>query len=76
MKETRADFTRRATEETLNDCKSIGAKKYKVDTCGDSRVCSACEAQDGKEYNVKDAVVGKNAPPFCEECRCIIQPVF
>jgi len=76
MKESRADFTRRVTAETLKECVDIGVEKYKIDTCGDSRVCAACEVQEGKEYPVKDAVLGVNAPPFCDECRCVIMPVF
>jgi len=73
---SRADFTRQSTERSLQELKDSDYKQYKVDTSGDSRVCDACKAQDGKVYNIKDAVIGVNAPPFCDECRCIIMPVF
>jgi SPP1 gp7 family putative phage head morphogenesis protein len=71
-----SDFTKQATEQSLQEFKAAGVKKYKVDTTGDARVCSACKAHDGKEYAVKAAVPGKNAPPFCDKCRCVILPVF
>ena len=75
-KESRADATRRATERSLQECRDAGVKQYEVSTCGDVRVCAACQKHDGKTYNVEDAVIGGNAPPFCDECRCIIIAVF
>ena len=74
--ELRADFTRRITEQNLKELRDIKREMYEVSTCGDSRVCPVCKAQEGKRYKVKDAVPGKNAPPFCENCRCIIMGVF
>gem|GEM_PF-2422942 len=71
-----AEATRNATERTLRELSDAKVEKYEVSTCGDSRVCAACRAQEGKKYYVKDAVIGVNAPPFCEECRCIILGVF
>ena len=73
---SRADFTRKATEQSLKEFKDAKVKEYTVDTCGDSRVCSVCKALEGKKYKVKSAVIGKNAPPFCDECRCIVMAVF
>jgi len=75
-KESKADFTRRATEQSLQELRAIKCGMYKVSTSGDSRVCPACKAQEGKKYKVKDAMPGKNAPPFCDNCRCVILGVF
>jgi len=76
MKESRSDFTKRATEQSLKEFTAAGVKQYTVDTCGDARVCAVCKAHNGKKYKVSGAVPGKNAPPFCDECRCVIQPVY
>lgn len=64
------------TMQTLRDFKDVNIKKYKVSSCKDQRVCSVCSKQDGKVHMVKNAVIGKSAPPFCEKCRCIIMPIF
>jgi len=73
---TRADFTRQATEKSLKEFRDVNVERYEVSTYGDDRVCPICKAQDGKKYKVKDAKIGKNAPPFCDECRCCIIAVF
>lgn len=73
---TGADFTRQATERTLADFKECGIEKYVIRTCGDGRVCDICKKQSGKKYKTADAVIGKNAPPFCDECRCVILPLY
>ena len=76
MKETKADFTRRVTEQNLKEFRDAKVQQYEVSTSGDSRVCLVCKAQEGKKYKVKDAIPGKNAPPFCDNCRCVIMGVF
>jgi len=75
-KVSRGEETRSVTEKSLDEFRSLGIKRYKISTCGDERVCPNCKRHDGKDYNVKDAQTGKNAPPFCDECRCIILPVL
>lgn len=71
-----ADFTRQATEQKLADFRASGVERYVIRTCGDGRVCDVCKKQSGKKYKTADAVIGKNAPPFCDECRCIILPLY
>ena len=75
-KESRGEQTRKYVEKTLIEFKSISCKEYVVSTSGDGRVCAACKKHDGKKYAVQDAICGKNAPPFCDECRCCILPVM
>jgi len=74
--ESRADFTRKHTQKTLAGFTDAKIKQYVVSTSGDGRVCDACKKQDGKKYDVKDAIIGKNCPPFCDDCRCVILPCF
>ena len=64
------------TLSTINDFKSINLKKYSISSCGDERVCKVCAKHDGKVHMVANAHIGKNAPPFCDKCRCIILPIF
>lgn len=65
-----------STLRSLADFASTGIKKYKVNSCGDSKVCEKCAKQDGKKHFVDKAIIGKTAPPFCEKCRCIIIAEF
>ncbi len=47
---------------------------YTIRSCGDEAVCKHCKKMYGKKFNIKDAVVGINYPPFkdctCDFCRC------
>lgn len=72
----RAEFTRQITERTLANFRDAGITAYQIRTCGDGRVCEVCKKQNGKNYKTADAVIGKNAPPFCDECRCVMLPLF
>ena len=65
-----------STQQALDQLSKAGVKKYEVSTCGDKRVCPKCQKHEGKVYMVSKAVIGKNAPPFCDNCRCIITGVF
>ena len=69
-------YTYMHTLETLKNYTSIGIKKFQVRSCGDGRVCSVCSKHDKKVHLVSKAIIGKTAPPFCENCRCTILPVF
>ncbi|GHU90963.1 hypothetical protein FACS1894202_11630 [Clostridia bacterium] len=75
-KQSRAEFTRKASERSLADFKTAGVKEYTIRACGDGRVCDACKKQNNKKHKTKDAVIGTNAPPFCEECRCVMLPIM
>lgn len=65
-----------STLKSLAEFTSAGVKKYKISSCGDSKVCVKCAKHDGKIHFVNKAVMGKTAPPFCEKCRCIITAEF
>lgn len=64
------------TQNCLKEFRETGIPKYEVSTCGDQRTCKICAKHNGKKYFVSKAEVGKNIPPFCSKCRCIILPVF
>lgn len=63
-------------QKTLMEFADTEIAKYTISTCGDSRVCEKCKKMDGKSFSVAKAVVGKNLPPFCDCCRCVILPKF
>ncbi|MFD1926459.1 minor capsid protein [Sporosarcina siberiensis] len=43
---------------------------YTVNTMEDERVRSKCAKFEGHTANVSEALIGKNHPPFHEDCRC------
>ncbi len=61
---------------TIAEWKKSDIKKYEIFTCHDERVCKKCKKHEGKKYLVSKAVLGKNIPPFCEECRCVMISIF
>lgn len=63
-------------QKTLIKFTDAEISRYTISTCGDSRVCEKCKKLDGKSFSVAKAVVGKNLPPFCDSCRCVILPKF
>jgi hypothetical protein len=65
-----------AAQEELMELVDIKVAKYTVLSCGDGRVCEKCKKMDGKSFSVTKAVVGKNLPPFCDSCRCLIVAKF
>ncbi len=54
----------------LKSYAECGIEKYRIATCLDARTCKKCAHMDGKVFNVADAVIGVNAPPFEYNCRC------
>ncbi len=59
----------------LESYKELGIKKFKFLATLDERTSDICRSMDGKEFNVKDAVQGENAPPLHPYCRSTIVPV-
>lgn len=55
---------------------SSGVPKYEIMDCNDERVCSCCNSHRNKIYHTEQAVIGLNCPPFHDDCRCDIYPIF
>ena len=51
-------------EATVNNYKNNGMKEYEIMAYLDNKTSKICRSMDGEVVNVKDAVVGKNMPPF------------
>lgn len=56
--------------------KEDGVEKYEIIATLDSKTCGICGNLDGNVYPVKEAVVGKNMPPFHCFCRCTDAPHY
>ncbi len=70
------DFITLSTLKNLEQFKSVGVKKFAIASAKDCGVCSKCREMHGKVFDVKKAQIGVNAPPFCDDCRCIIMARF
>ena len=59
-------------EGALAGLKAGGAQKYKIVKSGNDNICEKCQAMDGKEFGIDEAVIGETAPPFHPNCGCSI----
>lgn len=59
----------------LESYKELGIKKFKFLATLDERTSDICRSMDGKEFSVKEAHQGINAPPLHPYCRSTIVPV-
>jgi|GEM_PF-4861547 len=60
----------------LERYKELGLKEYEVHCSLDESTCEVCGEFDGVPLPISKAVIGKNAPPFHNDCRCYITPAF
>ena len=51
-------------EATVNNYKDNGIKEYEIMAFLDNKTSKICREKDGEVVNVKDAIAGKNMPPF------------
>lgn len=73
-------IVRTETSHIYNRCslekyREAGLTQYQVLTAHDSRVCDQDSEMDGKIFNIDEAVVGVNLPPFHPNCRCTTKGV-
>lgn len=73
----RTEYTKTLNDSTLAGYRASGIDKYKVLATLDSRTCDICGIYyDSKIFDIKDAEVGINMPPFHSNCRCTTIPYF
>ena len=51
-------------EATVNNYKENDIKEYQIMAFLDNKTSKICREKDGEVVNVKDAIAGKNMPPF------------
>lgn len=54
----------------IEELKTSNIAKYRILSACDLKTCKKCAHMDGKIFNVLEAVIGYNLPPFCDRCRC------
>lgn len=59
---------------SLKSLKRDGDIKYEVISALDHRTCKNCGNLDCKIFNIDEAIIGVNVPPFHEGCRCCVLP--
>ena len=51
-------------EATVNNYKNNGIEEYEIMAFLDNKTSKICKSMDGEVVNVKEAIAGKNLPPF------------
>ena len=51
-------------EATVNNYKENGIKEYEIMAFLDNKTSKICKSMDGEVVNVREAIAGKNLPPF------------
>ena len=51
-------------EATINNYKENGVKEYEIMAFLDNKTSKICKSMDGEVVNVREAIAGKNLPPF------------
>ena len=73
----RTETRRISTQATAQRYEDDGLTQYRIKGREEADGCSkACHEMDGKIFYFKDMQIGKNAPPFHPNCRCIITPIL
>ena len=65
-----------AGQTTLKGYKATGMDQYQYLATLDNRTSELCRDEDGKVFNIDDAVVGVNYPPLHVHCRSTTIPYF
>ena len=65
-----------AGQTTLKGYKSTGMEQYQYLATLDNRTSQICRDEDGKVFDIDDAVVGVNYPPLHVRCRSTTIPYF
>ena len=59
-----------ANQKNIQGYIEHGMKQYQILGANDSKTCDLCKKMNGKIYNVDEAGLGNNIPPFHDGCRC------
>ena len=68
----RTELARVQTDAQKRSFEENGFEEYEFIANGNC--CPICDALDGKHFNLRDLMPGKNAPPTHPNCRCSIAP--
>lgn len=65
-----------AEQGSLEAYKQDGVEKYEILATLDSKTSEICRDEDGEIYNINEAVVGENYPPYHQFCRTTTIPYY
>ena len=65
----RTEYAKTLNDATIQGYKACGIKQYEILATLDSRTSDICRSLDGNVYDVSEAEVGINYPPFHPNCR-------
>jgi len=68
-------FRQLQVKNELEEFKKANISKYQVRVLINKNTCSECEKMDKKIFEIGEAVLGVNCPPFHEGCRCDVLPM-
>lgn len=72
----RTETARINVEAALDSMEEIGCEKVQIVETLDMTTCEECGSYDGNVVELKDAVVGKDVPPFHPNCRGCTVPYY
>lgn len=61
------------TSSKLDNAFFTGYDKYQIVPSWHSQICDKCQQMAGKFFDVNEAKIGTNAPPFHPNCQCTIE---
>ena len=65
-----------SNKAVMDAYKKTTADEYMILATLDRRTCEICGSQDTMHYEIKDAKIGVNMPPFHPNCRCTTTVYF
>ena len=65
-----------SNKAVMDAYKKTTADEYMILATLDRRTCEICGSQDNNHYEIKDAKIGVNMPPFHPNCRCTTTVYF
>lgn len=63
-----------AIKEELKEYRQNDINQYQILAALDTETCPVCGKMDSQVFNISEAKIGKNCPPFHSGCRCCIAP--
>ncbi len=72
--ENELNVLKQEVREQIREYKKDEYKQYEIYAALDLSTCSLCREMDGRVFNLADARIGVNCPPFHTGCRCVISP--
>ena len=67
--------THRVVQNSLAEMREVGISSYRIVAEEDEKTTDLCQILDGEVFDINEASVGMNLPPFHFHCRCRVERV-